>query len=124
MKQLTIKRSQSIFTMVVEFSSKTLYFGDHKKFTFRGDDLTNNVQDQVKFLKIKRMELLENYNLYKVTIYDNRSISDLPFCIVKQWYMSNLIHDNESMLYRSFEAKDIIFSESFIERMKKDKFLS
>ena len=124
MKQLTIKRSQSIFTMVVEFSSKTLYFGDHKKFTFRGDDLTNNVQDQVKFLKIKRMELLENYNLYKVTIYDNRSISDLPFCIVKQWYMSNLIHDNETMLYRSFEAKDLNFSESFIERMKKENFIS
>ena len=109
--------------MVCEFSSKSLYFGTHKKFTFRGDDLTKNVQDEVKFLKIKRAELLENYTMYKCTIYDNRSISTLPFNIVKQWYMTNLLHDFENRLYQAFEPKEINFSESFLERMKKEKFI-
>lgn len=122
-KQLT-KRPQSLFTLVCEFSSKTLYFGTHKKFTFRGDDLTKDPQQEVKFLKIKRAELLENYTMYKCTIYDNRSISNLPFCIVKQWYMNNLIHDNETLLYRSFEPKEINFSESFLERMKNENFIT
>lgn len=113
-----------MFTMVVEFSNKTLYFNDHKKFTFRGDDLTKDPQKEVQFLKAKRNELLENHTIYKCTIYDNRSISNLPFNIVKQWYLNNLIHDYESKLYLRFEPKQIEFSESFIERMKKENFIS
>lgn len=121
-KQLT-KRPQSIFTMVVEFSSKTLYYDKHSKFTFRGDDLTQNVQDQVKMLKIKRAELLERYKLYNCTIYDNRSISNLPFCIVKQWYHLSLRFDYENMLYLEPTPEPVI-SENFLKRMLNENFLS
>lgn len=122
-QKLSTKRPQSIFTMVVEFSSQTLYFGKHKKFTFRGDDLTKNIQDQVKMLKIKRQELLEFHKLYNCTIYDNRSISNLPFCIVKQWYHLSLRFDHENLLYVEAESPKIEFSESFIQRMMKENFL-
>ena len=123
-KKLLTKRPQSIFTMVVEFSSQTLYFGQHKKFTFRGDDLTQNVQDQVKLLKIKRMELLEKYKLFNCTIYDNRSISNLPFCIVKQWYHLSLRFDHENLLYIEPVNDPIVISESFLRRMLNENFLS
>jgi len=122
-KQLT-KRPQSIFTMVVEFSAQTKYFDKHLKFTFRGDDLTNNIQDQVKFLKIKRVELLERYKLYNCTIYDNRSISNLPFCIVKQWYHLSLRFDHEHLLYIEPIKEPIQIGESFINRMIKENFLT
>lgn len=122
-KKLTV-RPQSFFTMVVEFSSKTLYFGTHKKFTFRGDDLTNNVQDQVKMLKIKRQELLEQYQLFNCTIYDNRSITNLPFCIVKQWYHLSLRYDHENMLYMNDQPNEIKIGQDFINRMLKENFLS
>jgi len=122
-KQLTI-RPQSLFTMVVEFSSQTLYFGTHKKFTFRGDDLTNNPQDQVKMLKIKRQELLERYKLFNCTIYDNRSISNLPFCIVKQWYHLSLRFDHENLLYLNDHPQEITIGKNFIQRMIKENFLS
>lgn len=119
-----IGRPQSIFTMVVEFSSKTLYFEKHKKFTFRGDDLTNNVQDQVKMLKIKRQELLEQYQLFNCTIYDNRSISNLPFNIVKQWYHLSLRFDHENLLYKNDQPNEITIGSNFINRMLKENFLS
>lgn len=122
-QKLVTKRPQSIFTMVVEFSSATKYFDKHLKFTFRGDDLTQNVQEQVKMLKIKRVELLERYKLYNCTIYDNRSISNLPFCIVKQWYHLSLRFDHESMLYLEPIPEPVI-SENFLNRMLKENFLT
>jgi len=123
-KKLVTKRPQSLFTMVVEFSQQTLYFEKHKKFTFRGDDLTQNPQDQVKMLKIKRQELLERYKLYNCTIYDNRSISNLPFCIVKQWYHLSLRFDYEHLLYIEPKNEPIQISEQFLKRMLNENFLS
>jgi len=123
-KKLVTKRPQSLFTMVVEFSQQTLYFDKHKKFTFRGDDLTQNPQDQVKMLKIKRQELLERYKLYNCTIYDNRSISNLPFCIVKQWYHLSLRFDYEYLLYVDPVKEPVQIGENFLKRMLNENFLS
>ena len=120
-KKLT-KNYQSMLTMVCKFSRDTLYFGTHEKFTFRGDDLTNNPQEQVKYLKLKRKELLEKYNLWHCTIYDNRSISNLPFKIVLQWYYNNLNIDNERMLYINSEERKPI-SVSFLKYLEKQNIL-
>lgn len=122
-KKQSTKNFQSLFTMVCKFSKQSLYFGIHEKFTFRGDDLTNNPQEQVKYLKLKRVELLENYKLWHCTIYDNRALSNLPFKIVKQWYYNNLNHDNENLLYINQEQIKPL-SLKFLEYLEKENMIS
>lgn len=122
-ENLSTKKFQSLFTMVVEFSAKTLYFGQHKKFTFRGDDLTPSLTQQVEYLKIKRQELLEQHQIFKCTIYDNRSGSTLPFAVVLQWYHNSLIHDNQKLLFAPLQKQTEI-SPGFLKRMLNENFLS
>lgn len=106
-------KHQSTFTLFCTFDYSRPYFGEHQKWTFRGDEFTEKIESQVEALTWHYYQLKQKEAINKAIIYCNKpTLLQAPEPIIKSWFRGKLLVDNSAFV-RYNPNTDFEFSEGF-----------